>query len=54
MYLPNPHAKINQTLTIGVANMLDLSDNSYKELYRRADNALYLGKNKGRNQIVFI
>ncbi len=54
MYLPNPHTKINQTLTIGVANMLDLSDNSYKELYRRADNALYLGKNKGRNQIVFI
>lgn len=54
LYLPNPHTKINQTLTIGVANMLDLSDNSYKELYRRGDNALYLGKNRGRNQIVFI
>lgn len=54
VYLPNPYTKHNQTLTIGVANMLDLKDNSYKELYRRADNALYLGKNKGRNQIIFI
>ena len=52
--LPNPHTKTNQTLTIGLANMLALNDNSYKELYRRADNALYIGKNKGRNQIVFI
>lgn len=52
--LPNPHTGENQTLTIGLSNLLDLDEKIYEKLYIQADNALYLGKEKGRNCIEFL
>lgn len=39
------------TISLGVAS-LDATDNSLEDLLKKADNALYLAKNKGRNSVV--
>jgi len=43
--------EIAVTISVGVANMLDESDTP-GSLLKRADEALYLGKNSGRNRVV--
>ena len=40
-----------ETVTIGVASMVASPELSLEELFRRADNALYYGKDLGKNQI---
>ena len=52
--LPNPHSGENQTLTIGITNLYDLEDKNYENLYLKADTALYLGKEKGKNRIEYL
>lgn len=52
--LPNPHNNGIQSLTIGISNLLDLEDKTYENLYSKADKALYIGKEKGRNRIEFL
>ncbi|MEZ5691012.1 MAG: PleD family two-component system response regulator [Rickettsiales bacterium] len=41
---------IDKTISIGIANLLETGDSS-KGLLKRADEALYLAKNSGRNQV---
>lgn len=42
------------TVSIGVTSMIPDRDSSYEDLFTVVDKALYLAKNSGRNQIVFL
>ncbi len=49
--MPTPAGELTITLTAGVSNITK-RDNSVDDVFKRADEALYLGKKKGRNQVV--
>ncbi len=51
--IPHPGSPIadHVTISIGVAALVPLTDGSQKLLINHADEALYLAKNKGRNQV---
>ncbi|KUG05321.1 hypothetical protein ASZ90_017262 [hydrocarbon metagenome] len=40
-----------ETVTIGLAAMIPEDDTALEELFKRADSALYLGKEQGKNQV---
>jgi diguanylate cyclase (GGDEF)-like protein len=44
---------ITITVSIGVAGITDASDISPEELVKKADEALYLSKHNGRNQVSY-
>ncbi|MFT4937712.1 MAG: diguanylate cyclase (GGDEF)-like protein [Paraglaciecola sp.] len=40
------------TVSIGISELSQTTDNSFDQLFKNADNALYKGKNSGRNKTV--
>jgi len=45
--------EINVTLSIGIATF-EVNDNKFEQLFSRADKALYLAKNAGRNNVHYL
>ncbi|MCU7940123.1 MAG: diguanylate cyclase [gamma proteobacterium symbiont of Bathyaustriella thionipta] len=42
------------TLSVGVTEIHFNQDNSFEDMIKRADNALYNAKNNGRNNVVYL
>ncbi|MCB1189088.1 MAG: diguanylate cyclase [Leptospiraceae bacterium] len=51
-FIPYDDKKISCTVSIGVTNFHENGD-TYDKIFQRADAALYLAKNQGRNQVVY-
>ena len=45
------HPKLQTTMSIGIASLASLEENTPQALIRKADSLLYLAKEGGRNQI---
>ena len=46
-------AKLKVTTSIGAATLTDSHDGSFENLYKAADQAVYLSKQNGRNCVTF-
>jgi len=50
---PPDNTRISLTISIGVATAIPTDENSVEEFFERADRALYVAKDTGRNQVCF-